>query len=182
MTSKRPSKRQKEQSKYCFYVQREKAATRVQREKAAERRKNYIYRDMPGLAPGTPPTSEDELDLSSEDELDLSSEDKLKQIRVYEINWKKLKEAGDAKDAETCEKLKNLFHMAMLMGSLPYLKTRKEMMNYLNTQGDPLWTVAHIWCLADSNKIDWVKGSGDPQSYETYKAAMNRALAKVLRP
>ena len=70
----------------------------------------------------------------------------------------------------------------MELGFLSSLKDREKMMDYLNTKGDPFWTDAYIWCLADSNKIDWVKGSGDPQSYETYKAAMNRALAKVLRP
>jgi hypothetical protein len=75
MTSKRPTKRQKEQSKYRFFVKREKAAARVLSEKAAERRKNYIYRDMPGLAPGTPPTSDDE------SEPILPSKDKLERIQ-----------------------------------------------------------------------------------------------------
>lgn len=90
--------------------------------------------------------------------------------------------ADEEKDKKTCLQLQNLFHMAMLMGSLPYLKTREKMMNYLNTSGDPDWTASYIWSLADSNKIDWVKGYGDPTPYEKYKKDMNQALAKYLYP
>ena len=90
--------------------------------------------------------------------------------------------ADEEKDKKTCLQLQNLFHMAMLMGSLPYLKTREKMMNYLNTSGDPDWTASYIWSLADSNKIDWVKGYGDPTPYEKYKKDMNQVLAKYLYP
>ena len=90
--------------------------------------------------------------------------------------------ADEEKDKKTCLQLQNLFHMAMLMGFLPYLKTKEKMMDYLNTRGDKEWTDDYIWTLADMNKLDWVKGSGDPTPYETYKAEMNRALANVLQP
>lgn len=92
------------------------------------------------------------------------------------------KRRNEAETKKTCLQLQNLFHMAMLMGILPYLKTKEKMMDYLNTRGDKEWTDDYIWTLADMNKLDWVKGSGDPTPYETYKAQMNRALAKVVRP
>ncbi len=183
MPKKKSKKNQKKRSQQAFVVGREEEAARKRNAEAAKRRE---FKDMPELEP---PTSEDELDLSSEDELDLSSEDKLKQNRVYEIDWKKLKidwkklkEVGDAKDAETCKELKHLFHLSMELGVLPSLKKREKRMKYLNTKGDPSRTVAYIWGLADSNKLDWVKGSGDPTPYETYKAKMNQALANVLCP
>ena len=72
--------------------------------------------------------------------------------------------------------------MAMLNGSLPYLKTREKMMNYLNKSGDPDWTAGYIWGLANNNKIDWVKGYSDTTPYEKYKKDMNQALAKYLHP
>ena len=56
------------------------------------------------------------------------------------------------------------------------------MMDYLNRNGDPDWTAGYIWNLADSNKIDWVKGYGDPTPYEEYKKDMNNRLAEILRP
>ena len=88
--------------------------------------------------------------------------------------------ADEEKDKKTCLQLQNLFHMAMLMQTLPYLKTKEKMMNYLNTSGDPDWTASYIWGLANNNKIDWVKGYGDPTPYEKYKKDMNQALAKYL--
>ena len=90
--------------------------------------------------------------------------------------------ADEEKDKKTCLQLQNLFHMAMLNGSLPYLKTREKMMNYLNKSGDPDWTAGYIWGLANNNKIDWVKGYSDPTPYEKYKKDMNQALAKYLHP
>ena len=95
--------------------------------------------------------------------------------------WKMREEAQEA-DKKTCLQLQHLFHMARLMGTLPYLKTKEKMMNYLNRSGDPDWTAGYIWSLADSNKIDWVKGYGDSTPYEKYKKDMNRALAKYVRP
>ena len=95
--------------------------------------------------------------------------------------WKTREEAQEA-DKKTCLQLQHLFHMAMLMGTLPYLKTKEKMMNYLNRSGDPDWTAGYIWSLADSNKIDWVKGYDDPTPYEKYKKDMNQALAKYLHP
>ena len=94
-------------------------------------------------------------------------------------NWKTSEEEQEA-DKKTCLQLQNLFHMAMLMGTLPYLKTKEKMMNYLNTSGDPDWTAGYIWSLANNNKIDWVKGYSDPTPYEKYKKDMNQALAKYL--
>jgi len=88
--------------------------------------------------------------------------------------------ADEEKDKKTCLQLQHLFHMAMLMQTLPYLKTKEKMMNYLNTSGDPDWTASYIWGLANNNKIDWVKGYGDPTPYEKYKKDMNQALAKYL--
>jgi hypothetical protein len=85
-------------------------------------------------------------------------------------------------DKKTCRELKHLFHMAMELGFLHCLKNREAMMDYLNKRGDPDWTASYIWSLADSNKIDWVNGSSDPMEYETYKADMNQALAKYVRP
>ena len=90
--------------------------------------------------------------------------------------------ADEEKDKKTCLQLQNIFHMAMLMGTLPYLKTKEKMMNYLNRSGDPDWTAGYIWGLANNNKIDWVKGYGDPTPYEKYKTDMNEALAKYVRP
>tara|TARA_Y100000389_G_scaffold189031_1_gene212297 strand:- start:908 stop:1258 length:351 start_codon:yes stop_codon:yes gene_type:complete len=88
--------------------------------------------------------------------------------------------ADEEKDKETCLQLQNLFHMAMLYGSLPYLKTKEKMMNYLNRRGDPDWTAGYIWGLANNNKINWVKCYSDPTPYEKYKKNMNEALAKYL--
>ena len=88
--------------------------------------------------------------------------------------------ADEEKDKKTCQQLQHLFHMAMLMQTLPYLKTKEKMMNYLNRSGDPDWTASYIWGLANNNKIDWVKGYGDPTPYEKYKKDMNQALAKYL--
>ena len=88
--------------------------------------------------------------------------------------------ADEEKDKKTCLQLQHLFHMAMLMQTLPYLKTKEKMMNYLNTSGDTDWTASYIWGLANNNKIDWVKGYGDPTPYEKYKKDMNQALAKYL--
>ena len=88
--------------------------------------------------------------------------------------------ADEEKDKKTCLQLQHLFHMAMLMQTLPYLKTKEKMMNYLNTSGDTDWTASYIWGLADMNKLDWVKGYGDPTPYEKYKKDMNQALAKYL--
>ena len=88
---------------------------------------------------------------------------------------------GEA-DKKTCDKLKHLFHMAMELDFIHCLMEREAMMDYLNKRGDPDWTAGYIWGLADSNKIDWVKGSSDPMEYETYKAKMNQALAKYVCP
>ena len=85
-------------------------------------------------------------------------------------------------DKKTCRELQHLFHMAMELGFIHCLKNREAMMDYLNTKGDPDWTAGYIWSLADSNKIDWVKGYGDSTPYEKYKKDMNRALAKYVRP
>lgn len=90
--------------------------------------------------------------------------------------------ADEEKDKKTCLQLQNLFHMAMLMGTLPYLKTKEKMMNYLNRSGDPDWTAGYIWSLAYSNKIDWVKGYSDPTPYDEYKKTMNNRLAEILKP
>jgi len=95
--------------------------------------------------------------------------------------WKTREEAQEA-DKKTCLQLQNMFHMAMLMGFLPNLNTRTSMMNYLNTRGNPDWDNTYIWSLADSNKIGWVQGYGDPQPYEEYKKNMNNRLAEILRP
>jgi len=105
---------------------------------------------------------------------------KMTEAEINRIEEKRREEKEENK--KTCDKLKHLFHMAMLMGTLPYLKTKEKMMNYLNTKGNPDWTAGYIWCLADSNKIDWVNGYGDPTPYEEYKKAMNQALAKYLHP
>ena len=111
----------------------------------------------------------------------LNSEDIYDDMPVLErINETAEMRADEEKDKKTCLQLQHLFHMAMLMGTLPYLKTKEKMMNYLNRSGDPDWTAGYIWSLADSNKIDWVKGYGDPTPYEKYKTDMNEALAKYL--
>ena len=96
-------------------------------------------------------------------------------------NWKTREEVQEA-DKKTCRKLQHLFHMAMELGFIHTLMNREAMMNYLNKRGNPDWTAGYIWGLADSNKIDWVKGSSDPMEYETYKAKMNKALAKYVCP
>ena len=102
-----------------------------------------------------------------------------------ELEWQEMlefKKRNEAETKKTCLQLQNLFHMAMLMGFLHLLKTKEKMMDYLNTRGDKEWTSDYIWTLADMNKIDWVKGSDDPRSYEKYKEEMNQALAKILHP
>ena len=88
----------------------------------------------------------------------------------------------EKQDKKTCLQLQNMFHMAMLMGFLHNFNTKDKMMDYLNTRGNPDWDDTYIWCLANSNKIDWVHGYGDPRPYEEYKKAMNNRLAKILRP
>ena len=95
---------------------------------------------------------------------------------------KEMKKQDEEEDKKTCLQLQNMFHMAMLMGFLPNLNTRTSMMNYLKTRGDPDWDYTYIWSLANTNKIDWVKGYGDPRPYEEYKKAMNNRLAEILRP
>ena len=94
----------------------------------------------------------------------------------------KRKKMALEEEKKTCLQLQNMFHMAMLMGFLSNLNTKTSMMNYLNTRGDPNWDNTYIWSLADSNKIDWVHGYGDPQPYEEYKKNMNNRLAEILRP
>jgi len=76
-------------------------------------------------------------------------------------HWKKSDEVKE-EEKKTCLQLKHLFQISMELGFLPSLKKREKMMDYLNTKGDPLWTAGYIWSLADSNKLDWVKGSSDP--------------------
>jgi len=96
-------------------------------------------------------------------------------------NWKTREEVQEA-DKKTCRELQHLFHMAMELGFIHTLMNREAMMNYLNKRGNPDWTAGYIWSLADSNKIDWVKGSSDPMEYETYKAEMNQSLANYVCP
>ena len=96
-------------------------------------------------------------------------------------NWKTREEMQE-RDKKTCLQLQNMFHMAMLMGFLHNLNTKTSMMNYLNTRGNHDWDDTYILSLADSNKIDWVKGSSDPMEYETYKAEMNQSLANYVCP
>ena len=62
------------------------------------------------------------------------------------------------------------------------LNTKDKMMDYLNTRGNHEWDNTYIWSLANSNKIDWVHGFGDPTPYEEYKKDMNNRLAEILRP
>lgn len=95
---------------------------------------------------------------------------------------KEMKKQNEEEDKKTCLQLQNMFHMAMLMGFLPNLNTRTSMMNYLNTRGNPDWDNTYIWSLANSNKIDWVHGYGDPRPYEEYKKDMNNRLAEILQP
>ena len=94
----------------------------------------------------------------------------------------KRKKMALEEEKKTCLQLQNMFHMALLMGFLHNFNTKDKMMDYLNTRGNPDWDDTYIWCLANSNKIDWVKGYGDPRPYEEYKKAMNNRLAKILRP
>ena len=94
----------------------------------------------------------------------------------------KRKKMALEEEKKTCLQLQNMFHMALLMGFLPNLNTKTSMMNYINTRGNPDWDDTYIWSLADSNKIDWVHGYGDPTPYEEYKKAMNNRLAEILRP
>jgi len=96
-------------------------------------------------------------------------------------NWKTREEMQE-RDKKTCLQLQNMFHMAMLMGFLHNLNTKTSMMNYLNTRGNHDWDDTYILSLADSNKIDWVHGYGDPKPYEKYKKDMNNRLAEILRP
>ena len=101
---------------------------------------------------------------------------------IDELDFNNRKKAEEEENKKTCLQLQNMFHMAMLMGILPYLNTKEKMMDYLNTRGNPDWDYTYIWSLANSNKIDWVKGSGDTDPYEEYKKAMNNRLAEILRP
>lgn len=94
----------------------------------------------------------------------------------------KRKKMALEEEKKTCLQLQNMFHMALLMGFLPNLNTKTSMMNYLNTRGNPDWDDTYILSLADSNKIDWVHGYGDPTPYEEYKKNMNNRLAEILRP
>jgi hypothetical protein len=107
----------------------------------------------------------------------------LSKMTEAEINRiEEMRREEKEENKKTCDKLKHLFHMAMELDFIHCLKTREKMMNYLNTKGDPDWTAGYIWGLADSNKIDWVKGYGDPTPDEKYKKNMNQALAKYLYP
>ena len=99
-----------------------------------------------------------------------------------ELDFNNRKKAEEEENKKTCLQLQNLFHTAMLMGILPYLKTKEKMMDYLNTRGNPDWDYTYIWSLANTNKLDWVKGYDDPTPYEKYKEEMNYALGKILQP
>jgi len=101
-------------------------------------------------------------------------------IEEWKERWREIAKARKEEDKKTCLQLQNMFHMAMLMGFLPNLNTKTSMMNYLNTRGNPDWKDSYIWGLADSNKIDWVHGYGDPTPYEEYKKDMNNRLAEIL--
>ena len=104
-----------------------------------------------------------------------------KDFEEWKERWREIAKARkEKKDKKTCLQLQNMFHMAMLMQFLPNLNTRTSMMNYLNTRGNPDWDYNYIWSLADSNKIDWVHGYGDPTPYEKYKKDMNNRLAEIL--
>ena len=76
--------------------------------------------------------------------------------------------------------LQHIFHMSMLIGSLPNFDTREKMMNLLNTRGNKDWTAEYILQLATNNKITWVKGYNDPTNYDTYQQQMNARLAEIL--
>ena len=86
-------------------------------------------------------------------------------------------------EINTLLELKKILHMEMLMMTLHHHNTREKMMRMLNRNKALYkneWTVEYILKLASDNKIDWVKGSDDPEPYDTYKKEMNARLAEIL--
>ena len=121
--------------------------------------------------------------MSQSTKSNMSQGTTLSKMTEAEINRiEEMRREEKEENKKTCDKLKHLFHMAMELDFIHCLMEREAMMDYLNKRGDPDWTAGYIWGLADSNKIDWVKGYGDPTLYEEYKKAMNKALAKYLHP
>ena len=121
--------------------------------------------------------------MSQSTKSNMSQGTTLSKMTEAEINRiEEMRREEKEENKKTCDKLKHLFHMAMELDFIHCLMEREAMMDYLNKRGDPDWTAGYIWGLADSNKIDWVKGSSDPMEYETYKAKMNQALAKYVCP
>lgn len=86
-------------------------------------------------------------------------------------------------DKTTLLELRKIFHTELLMMTLHHHNTREKMMRMLNRSKalqKNEWTAEYILQLATDNKIEWVKGSDDPTSYDTYKKAMNDTLAHIL--
>ena len=93
------------------------------------------------------------------------------------------KPMSDSNEINTLLELKKIFHTEMLMMTLHLHNTREKMMRMLNGNKALYkneWTAEYILQLATDNKIEWVKGSDDPTSYDTYKKAMNDTLAHIL--
>ena len=86
-------------------------------------------------------------------------------------------------EINTLLELKKILHMEMLNMTLHLHNTREKMMRMLNRNKALYkneWTAEYILKLASDNKIDWVKGSDDPEPYDTYKKEMNARLAEIL--
>jgi len=93
------------------------------------------------------------------------------------------KPMSDSNEINTLLELRKIFHTELLMMTLHLHNTREKMMRMLNGNKALYkneWTAEYILQLATDNKIEWVKGSDDPTSYDTYKKAMNDTLAHIL--
>jgi hypothetical protein len=72
--------------------------------------------------------------------------------------------------------IKAVFHRQMVTGHMP--KDPDGIMNLL--QGIPV-TLNEVYKLATDNKLEWVRGMGEPKSPEDYQRAMNKAMAHYLK-
>ena len=93
------------------------------------------------------------------------------------------KPMSDSNEINTLLELRKIFHTELLMMTLHLHNTREKMMRMLNRNKALYkneWTAEYILKLASDNKIDWVKGSDDPEPYDTYKKEMNARLAEIL--
>ena len=77
--------------------------------------------------------------------------------------------------------LLHIFHTHLLAMDLHLYKIEKKMMDMLRKESGKDWSTNLILNLAESNKIEWIRGLNDPLDPEKYQKVMNHRLAEILR-